>query len=91
MNYDKKDLMRVGFHDYDKDEAEKYLDCNTFSVRIFQWVNKSKSKKEMKQSKCVVRVYGIPANKEKVFTMCDLICKQLDAGEWDGRKTVTVK
>lgn len=52
--YDKKDLTRVGFHDYDKEEAEKYLDCKTFSVRIFQWVLKS-SKKEIKPSKCVVR------------------------------------
>ncbi|MBE4949932.1 hypothetical protein [Chryseobacterium culicis] len=44
----------------------------------------------MKRSKCVVRVSGKPENKEKVFKMCDLICKQLDLGEWDGRKTVRV-
>lgn len=88
--YDKKDLTRMGFHDYDKLEAENYFDCKTFSVRIFQWVKKSTTKKEMKQSKCIVRVFGTPENKEKVFAMCDLICKKLDISEWDGRKTVRV-
>lgn len=87
--YNSKDLTRVGFHDYDKESSEKYLDCKTFSVRIFQWVLKS-SKKEMKPSKCVVRVTGKPEDKKRVFAMCDLICKQLDLGEWDGRKTVRV-
>lgn len=89
--YDKKDLTRAGFHDYDKEGSERFIemDFKTFSVNIFQWVLKS-SKKEMKRSKCVVRVSGRPDNKEKVFAMCDTICKQLDLGEWDGRKTVSV-
>lgn len=88
----RKDLKREGFHDYNKESAEGYAEWNgkTFSVNIFQWIMKS-GKKEMKPSKCVVRVSGKPEDKEKVFDMCDTICKLLDAREWDGRKTVFIK
>lgn len=88
---DLKDLTKVGLHGYDRESSERYIEygCKTFSVNIFQWVLKY-SKKEIKPSKCVVRVSGKPEDKEKVFAMCDLICKQLDLGEWDGRKTARV-
>lgn len=89
--YNVKDIQFVGKHDFDKESAERFASygCKTFSVNIFQWGIKS-NKKEMKPLKCVVRVNGKPADKDKIFAICENIVKDLDNGEWDGRKTVSV-
>ena len=90
--YNTKDIQFVGKHDYDKESAEKFASWggNSFSVNIFQWGLKSNGK-EMKQLKCVVRVSGNPNDKEKVFAEAEKIVNLLDAGKWDGRKSVSVK
>lgn len=90
--YNKKDIQFVGKHDYDKASAENFASWGgkSFSVNIFKWELKS-SNKEMKAGKCVVRVSGSPTIKEKVFAESDRIVNLLDAGKWDGRKSVMVK
>lgn len=45
----------------------------------------------MKPLKCVVRVLGSPSVKEKVFEEAERIINLLDAGQWDGRKSVSIK
>ena len=87
-----KDLQFVGKHDYDKASAENFASWNgkTFSINIFQWLLKNNGK-EMKAGKGIVRVSGSPKIKEKVFEMAENVVKQLDAGNWDGRKSVGVK
>ena len=89
---DAKDIQFTGKHDYDKESAERYAAWGgkSFSVNIFQWVMK-RSKKEMKPSKCVVRVHGSPKDKDKVLATCERIVKELDGGNWDGRKSIKVK
>jgi hypothetical protein len=90
--YNPKDIQFVGKHDYDKEEALKYAAWNgkSFSVNIFRWVLKSNGK-SMKKGKGIVRVSGSPKIKEKIFEYCGNIVKDLDNGNWDGRKTVSVK
>ena len=90
--YNTKDIQFVGKHDYDKQSAEKFASYGTksFSVNIFKWGLKS-NKKEMKPLKCVVRVSGSPSNKEVVFSMVEKIIAELDNGNWDGRKSVSIK
>jgi hypothetical protein len=87
-----KDIQFVGKHDYDKESAERFASWggNSFSVNIFQWGLKSNGK-EMKPLKCVVRVSGNPNDKDKVFAEAERIVNLLDAGKWDGRKSVSVK
>jgi hypothetical protein len=89
--YNTKDIQFTGKHDYDKDSAERYAAWaeKSFSVNIFQWVAK-RNGKEMKPSKCVVRVHGKPCDKVKVLEACETIVKKLDEGVWDGRKSVRV-
>lgn len=90
--YNVKDIQFVGKHDYDKASAENFASWSrkSFSVNIFKWELKS-NKKEMKMGKGVVRVSGSPSVKEKVFAEAERIVNLLDAGQWDGRKSVTVK
>jgi hypothetical protein len=90
--YNTKDIQFVGKHDYDKESAERFASWGgkSFSVNIFQWGLKSNGK-EMKPLKGVVRVSGSPSNKEKVFAEAERIVNLLDAGKWDGRKSVVVK
>lgn len=90
--YNVKDIQFVGKHDYDKASAENFASWNgkSFSVNIFKWELKS-NKKEMKMGKCVVRVSGSPIVKDKVFAEAERIVNLLDEGQWDGRKSVTVK
>lgn len=89
--YNSKDIQFVGKHDYDRESAEKFASWNvqSFSVNIFKWGLKSNGK-EMKPLKCVVRVYGKPSEKEKVFNFCEKVVEDLDNGIWDGRKSVYV-
>ena len=90
--YNKKDIQFVGKHDYDKESAEKFAlwGDKSFSVNIFKWGLKNNGK-EMKPLKCVVRVLGSPAIKNKVFEEVEKIIALLDEGKWDGRKSVSVK
>lgn len=90
--YNSKDIQFVGKHDYDKESAEKFASWGgkTFSVNIFQWQLKSNGK-EMKPTKCVLRVHGKTSEKEKVFSLVESWIKILDEGQWDGRKSVHVK
>ena len=89
--YNFKDIQFAGKHDYDKENAITESGWNkTFSVGIFKWELKSNGK-SMKKGKAIVRVSGLVENKDKVFAEAERIVKLLDAGQWDGRKTVTVK
>lgn len=90
--YNTKDIQFVGKHDYDKKSAENYASWNgkSFSVNIFKWELKSNGK-EMKMGKGVVRVSGNPSIKDRVFAEAERIVNLLDVGQWDGRKSVTVK
>ena len=87
-----RDIQFVGKHDYDKASAENFASWNgkSFSVNIFKWELKSNGK-EMKKGKGIVRVSGSPSIKEKVFAEAERIANLLDTGQWDGRKSVTVK
>ncbi len=89
--YREIDIQFVAKHDYDKQSAERFASYGgkSFSVNIFQWVLKSNGK-SMKPSKGIVRVSGAPEIQVKVFEMAENIVKLLDAGDWDGRKTVVV-
>lgn len=90
--YNTKDIQFTGKHDYDKEAAEKFASWNgkSFSVNIFKWGLKNNGK-EMKQLKCVVRVYGSPLIKGKVFQTCEKIVADLDNNVWSGKKSVVVK
>lgn len=88
--YNTKDIQFVGKHDYDKENATTESGWNkTFSVGIFKWELKSNGK-SMKKGKAIVRVSGLVENKEKVFAEAERIVNLLDAGKWDGRKSVSV-
>lgn len=86
------EIKFVGKHDFDKENAENFASWNgkSFSVNIFKWELKSNGK-EMKKGKGVVRVSGSPSIKDKVFAEAEKIVNMLDAGKWDGRKSVSVK
>lgn len=90
--YNTKDIQFVGKYDYDKESAERFASWGgkSFSINIFQWGLKSNGK-EMKPLKGSVRISGSPTIKEKVFAEAERIINLLDAGQWDGRKSVTVK
>lgn len=90
--YNTKDIQFAGKHDFDQITAELFAlaSWKSFSVGIFRWVLTTDGK-SMKRSKCIVRVSGPPALKEKVFKKCTLIVKLLDDKIYDGRKNVTVR
>lgn len=91
--YNRKDIQFTGKYDYDREEAEKFASsewAKTFSVGIFQW-SMNKSNRLLKRSKVSVRVSGPTTKKEEVFKMAESVVLALDAGEWDGRKTVVIK
>lgn len=90
--YNSNDLQFAGKHDFDKIKAESMAGWArySFTINIFQWVLASNGK-YLKRSKGLVRVKGRVENKENAFVTAELIVNKLDAGEWDGRKTVTVK
>lgn len=85
--YNPTDIQFAGKHDYDKESAILSGWNKTFSVGIFQWVLASGGKR-LKKSKAKVRVTGLTANPKAVFDVCESIVSDLDAGNWDGRKTV---
>lgn len=93
--YNPKDIQFVGKHDYDKSGALDMVNhfkyqFKRFSIGIFQWELKSNGK-SMKKGKILVRIKADIADQNKAFKLADLIVSQLDAGEWDGRKTVSIK
>lgn len=90
--YNSLDLQFAGKHDFDKIKAESMARWarHSFTINIFQWILTSNGK-SLKRSKGLVRVKGCVENKENAFATAELIVNKLDAGEWDGRKTVTVK
>lgn len=87
--YNHKDIQFVGKHDFDKENAITGLNI-TFSIGIFKWVL-AKDGKSMKKSKSIVRVKGFVSNKKEVFKYAENIVKDLDLGNWGGRKTVVIK
>ena len=90
--YNPKDIQFAGKHDYDKESAEKFASWGgkSFSVGIFKWELKS-NKKELKRGKVVVRVHGSCGAINNVFKECEMVLKDLDENQWDGRKNVFVK
>jgi hypothetical protein len=91
--YDPKDTQFVGKYDYDKDSAEDFASHHffkSFSIGVFRWELKNNGN-SMKRGKVAVRVSGPITKKKDVFEMADNIVKALDAGDWDGRKTVVLK
>lgn len=62
----------------------------TFSAGIFEVLPRA-SGKGMKRGPVKVRVRGPLADPEAVFARARLICAQLDAGTYQGPKSVTVK
>lgn len=90
--YTPDQIENVGKHDYERSDLE---DCNTFSISIFKWVMKSRSKNKMKRSTAIVRVSGMGQNQnsvERTYAMADAVVNLLDAGTWtDKRKTIIVK
>ena len=90
--YNKKDIKFAGKHDYNKASADWFALWNgkTFSINVFKWELKT-NRKEMKPSKCIVRICGSPAVKEKVFAEADRIVSLLDDGQWQGKKYVKIK
>lgn len=89
--YNPKDIQFVGKHDYDKENTLAESGWNeTFSVGVFKWLMKNNGK-EMKKGKSIVRVTGPCEKAKEVFEMCESIVSDLDRGEFDGRKSVTIK
>ena len=89
--YNVKDIQFVGKYDYDKQSAEHFASWggNSFSIGIFQWLLKSNGK-EMKRGKVIVRIHASPSQIEKAFETAEEIIRQLDAGKWTGKKSVTI-
>ncbi|HTC01027.1 MAG TPA: hypothetical protein VK705_10120 [Ferruginibacter sp.] len=89
--YNKKDIQFSRNHDYDKEKAEEMRNYwHNFSVGIFKWELTSDGKR-MKKGKVIVRVKGCSSLHASIYDMAENVIKQLDAGDWDGRKNVVVK
>ncbi len=85
--YNSKQIQFVGKHDYEKSKLEG---CNTFSIGVFQWLLKN-NKKEMKKSNSLVRIKGFGENPDDVYDTAEEIIKQLDSGNYSGKKNVNVQ
>ncbi|WP_346320945.1 hypothetical protein [Chitinophaga sp. YIM B06452] len=80
-----------GTHAFDRRSAEGFASWGrSFSINIFRWDKKAIGK-GVKPSKCIVRILSVAKHKERAFSEADKIVRMLDNGEWDGRKTVSVK
>jgi len=96
INSKKMENSSLGKHSYDKERAKRIAkdwdcaDMATFSIGIFQWVNTSDGKR-LKPSKTIVRVSGATTDKERVFEAVEKTILLLDLGQWNNRKTVSVK
>lgn len=87
--------MEVGKHDFDGNCAPgapgvlTYSGQETFSVGIFEWVQRSGGT-GCKRGPVKVRVKGRFADPEKVYAKARTIVGELDAGTYSGSKSVTV-
>ena len=90
--YNRKDIQFEGKHDFyplSKDTHASYA-VKSISTRIVKLELRTKGK-SLKDSKAIVRVHG-PLNKiDDINKMAENIVKDLDEGNWDGRKNVFVK
>ena len=59
----------------------------TFSVSCFEWVPYSRGK-GTKRGLTKVRVKGFTDDPQPVFDCAAEVCRQLDAGTYDGTKTI---
>jgi hypothetical protein len=90
---EKEPAMSIeGKHAYDgscKPGGQTLCGQQTFSVGIFQWVPKASG--GLKKSKVKVRVYGSVDYPDSVYDRAEEIVRALDAGTYDGPKSVRVK
>jgi len=87
----REEVCVAGAHSYDgscRPENQNGATYQTFSVGCFEWLQ---GKHGVKKSKAKVRVRGSIFSSEKVHAKAQEICKQLDAGTYQGPKTVTVR
>ena len=89
MSYNPKHTQFLWKHDYQ--DTMPYEGCKTFSIRIFQWIPMASTGKQMKQSKCLVRVHGNSELKKSMIAKCEEIIALLDAGLYQGNKNITIK
>lgn len=68
--------------------ALSYMNMETFSVGIFEWI--PKSTKGLKKSPVKVRVSGPTSQPEMIYKKAREIVAQLDAGTYTGPKKVKV-
>lgn len=61
---------------------------NTFSIGVFQWIPRSRD--GVKRGPVLVRVRGSSASAQKMFDRANEIAEQLNAGTYNGKKTVVV-
>lgn len=90
--YNRKDIQFEGKHDFyplSEENNPSYV-VQSISTRIIKLELRSGGK-SLKDSKCIVRVHG-PLNKiNDINKIAENIVKDLDEGNWDGRKNVFVK
>ena len=84
-------MKEVGKHDFSGScTPDKTFYWNTFSVGIFEWVQKAGGK-GLKKSAVKYRVKGYSSNPEAVYARAKEICEKLDNGEILPAKSCFVK
>lgn len=86
-------MKTIGKYAYDPESTKVKASIpvhDTFSVAIFQWLEK-KNGRGLKKGKCVVRVVAKKGDIKRAFAKADEIVKQLNAGEWTGPTKVKLK
>jgi len=73
----------------DSNLVPRFRGQTTFSVGIYPVIPRANGK-GTKRGKVVVRVYGLCERPDPVYTMARAIVRALDAGTYDGPKTVRV-
>mgnify|MGYP001577035019 CR=1 FL=1 len=104
MSEDKimKKRKYLGNHDYKRNTDLFFGSGKSFSVGVFQWVERKNYGKvvhqriediheELKPSPAKVRVTGSTKNPEAVYKRCEWVCDTLDAGHTVGPKNMRVK
>ena len=81
----------LGRHDFSGncDPRKSKWRYDTFSVGIFQWVEKSGGK-GMKKSPVKFRVYGPTKFADVVYRQANKLCDEMDAGKFPSTKSVWV-
>ena len=83
---------KEGKHAYDggcMPAGEDGVKWESFSVGIFAWEKMAKGNR-LKRGKVKVRVRGLCVQAEAVYAKADQIVRMLDAGEYNGSKTVNL-